>query len=52
MSTPLAIVNLGSTGAVPAAIGYYANPKKAGKFLDGLHTGAAVGTPKQMEQPP
>jgi len=50
MSTPLAIVNLGSTGAVPAAIGYYANPKKAGKFLDGLHTGAAVGTPKQMAQ--
>ena len=48
MSTPLAIVNLGSTGDVPASIKYFSNPKKVGCFIDGLYTGAAVGTPKEL----
>lgn len=47
-NTPLAIINLGSTGDVASAIGYYSNKKKVGKFLDGLHTGAAVGGPKEL----
>ncbi len=50
MSKPLAIVNLGSTGNVAGTIGYYSNKKKVGKFLDGLHTGAAVGNSKQLAE--
>jgi len=48
MSAPLAIVNLGATGNVGAAIKYFGDKKKVGKFLDGLHTGAAVGSPKEL----
>jgi hypothetical protein len=48
MNTPLAIINLSSTADVPAAIAYYANKKKVGKFIDGLHTGTAVGSPKEL----
>jgi len=48
MSKPLAIVNLGATGNVGAAIKYFGDKKKVGKFLDGLHTGAAVGSPKEL----
>jgi len=50
MNTPLAIVNLGSTGNVPAAIQYFSDRKKVGKFMDGLHTGAAVGDSKQLAE--
>jgi hypothetical protein len=50
MNTPLAIINLRSTGDVVAAIKYFSDKKKVGKFLDGLHTGAAVGDSKQLAE--
>ena len=48
MSAPLAIINLKATSAPEATIAYFANPKKVVAVYDGLGTGVAVGSPKEL----
>jgi hypothetical protein len=50
MNIPYAILNLRSTGDPVATIGYCGNPKKVVASFDGLATGVAVGTPKQLAE--
>lgn len=48
MNTPLAIVNFKATSDPVATIAYFANPKKVVATYDGLGTGVAVGSPKEL----
>ncbi len=48
MNIPCAIVNFRSTGDPVATIGYCGNPKKVVASFDGLATGLAVGSPKEL----
>ena len=45
---PLAIVNLSATSRPDLAIKYFADPNKVVGFFDGLETGVAVGTPREL----
>lgn len=48
MNIPYAILNLRSTGDPVASIGYFGNRKKVVASFDGLATGLAVGSPKEL----